>query len=193
MIQLQTGDRILVNSKSFLSRTIQKVMRRYAKQEGISDEYTYSHAGTIVILNGEEYVAESVENGFRLRWLFRHYNAYYDDMMIIRQKLPLTDQELVETEDEALYLQEVNNFYQYWGLLSWLLYVYVTFKWRGKYRRINFFGKGNKFSNYCYEGAYRIAKHVRPKDFQKNPEIVTCYDLYDPNRDEIVYRNKPTK
>ena len=153
MIQLQTGDRILVNSTSFLSRTIQKVMRHYAKQEGISDEYTYSHAGTILDIWLQTYIAESVENGLRIREFYGRYSPSNDDILIVRTKKEYSDYEKNCSRKYAIHLQEINNFYQYWGLLSWLLYVYVTFKWKGKYHRINFFGKGNKFSNYCYEGA----------------------------------------
>lgn len=186
MIQLQTGDRILVNSDSKLSKLIQFFMKKWAKKKGLNAEFTYSHAGTIVMLTGFTYVAESVENGFRLRQLDRHYlhNPSITGILFVRPKQWYTEEEELNIEAYALYLQEVNNFYQYWGLLQWAILVTTG---------INLFGKGNKFSNYCYEGAYRIAKHVRPADFPKNPEIVTCYDLYDPERDEIVYRNKQTK
>lgn len=181
----ETGDRILVNSRSFLSRSICFFMRWWARKKHLNPEYTYSHAGTILVIYGEVYVAESVENGFRIRKFDSHYHEGLD-MIVVRCRKEYTGEELHNARHYAIYLQEVNNFYQYWGLLQWIILIVFN---------INTFGRGTKFSNYCYEGAYRIAKQTRPEEFPKNPELVTCFDLYNEERDKIVYqstRNEPT-
>jgi hypothetical protein len=178
MIALRTGDRVLVNSNSFLSRAIRFFMRWWAKKYKLSTDYIFSHAGTLILLNEDWYIAESVENGYRIREFLQRYNLN-EDMIIVRNKKPYTSNEQDVVINYALYLQEVGNFYQYWAFPQWISLIVFG---------ANIFGKGNKFSTYCYESTYRIAAHVRPEEFNKNPEVITCFDLIT-DTDEIVYNN----
>lgn len=190
-VEVITGYRALVNGKTFLAKTIRKVMRKYGKQMGYNLDNIFSHSGTLVHLNSRVRIVEAVANGLCPNGFFKHYDLLKDDIIIIAPREPFTGAEVDEIAEYALDLIAVNNFYQYWSLLFWLAYVYIAFKWRGKWYRLNLFGKGNKFSNVCFEATHRIVKHVRPKDFPGNSEIASCFDLYDPRRDVIVYRNHP--
>ena len=190
MIEIETGDLILVQGKSKVAKIIRMVMDDYAWQEGIKDKLTYSHAMTAVRIENNLYVAEAVENGFRLRSFYGHYDLDKDDLAVFKPQVPFTFEEKAIIRSYAIYLQEVNNFYEYWALLMFLPYVYGTWKWKGKRHRINLFGKGNYFSVYCYEGSYRIGKRVKPLWYPKNPEVVTCFDLQVPQM-ILAYINVP--
>lgn len=187
----KTGQRVLVKGTTKVSDIIDHTMRKYARQEGIPDTYTFSHSGTIVIINGRIRIVEAVANGLCPNLFFEHYNLLKDDIMIVEPREGISPKERDLITEYALDLIAVNNFYQYWSLICWLAYVHVAFKWKGKYRRLNIFGKGNKFSNVCYEATYLIAKRCWPVEFPKNPEHGTCYDLYRPEKDFIVYSNQP--
>lgn len=175
--QFRTGDRILVNSNSFLSRSIQFFMRLYARKRHIDTQNTFSHAGTLVFIDGELYIAEAVENGYKLREFNKHYNLAKDKIIVFRNGIPYTRDEQTMARKYALYLMEVNNCYQYWAFIQWIVLILFN---------INIFGKGNKFSSECYEATYRIAKHVRPDEFIRNPETATCYDIL-LETDKIVF------
>jgi len=180
--KIRTGDRLLVNGTGFIPRTIRYFMRKYAKRIGYTYTHKYgdwiaSHAGTFIVINNYVYVAESVKNGYRLTDFRHNYDPHNDDMMIVRTKRPYTRNETSSVQWFILYLQEINEFYQYWGLLTWAGYI-----WTG----INLFGRGGMTSTYCYEATFRILNEIREDDWQGNKEIVSFFDLIRED-DVIIY------
>lgn len=183
---LRDGDRILVNglkkngNLTFLSAAIIFFMKLYAKRFKKDTKYVFSHAMTVIRLNNRIRVAESVENGFRIRPYEDHYSWEHGEYIVIRPKKPYTKVEQYMIAETILDLQACSNFYQYWGFLQWICYIIFG---------INLFGKGNKFSTYCYESTYRIAKEARPNSFPLKPEVITCFDLIGKD-DEVIYDHR---
>ena len=165
--RIQTGDILLVNSGSFLSKAIRFFMNILRKKLHLPKQWIGSHAGTFIWINGDLFVAESVKNGFRINLFSRHY-ANMKDFEIRRPVKPYTKDEEDMIFDKIFKLQEISDTYQFWNFIQWIFYILLG---------INIFGKGGSNITYCYESTVRIRKYVRPTDFPINPEMTSYFDV----------------
>lgn len=165
--RIQTGDILLVNSNSFLSRAIRYFMNILRKKRGLPAQWVGSHAGTFIWINGDLFVAESVKNGFRINLFDRHY-AGMEDFEIRRPTQEYTKDEEDQVFDKIFKLQEISDTYQFLNFIQWLVYILFN---------VNIFGKGGSNITYCYESTLRIRKYVRPQDFPINPEMTSYFDV----------------
>ena len=165
--KIWTGDLLLVNSKSFLSRAIRFFMNILRKKLKLPKQWIGSHAGTFIWLNGDLFVAESVKNGFRINLFSRHY-ATMKDFEIRRPVKPYTKDEEDMIFDKIFKLQEISDTYQFLNFIQWIFYILFG---------VNIFGRGGSNITYCYESTMRIRKHVRPSDFPLNPEMTSYFDV----------------
>ena len=181
--EVKTGDTILVNNDSFLSRTIRKVMKKWGKKNGYDTSVIYSHAGRCIWIAGELYVFESVDNGYQPRLFRLHYPWNYADFAIMRRKTPLTAKETKKTTHFCLHLDTISLGYQYWNFIQWLLLVYLGINTFEKRKEDN-----DKFE-YCYESEREARKNLNP-DYYGNVDQTDVFQLlYDQNY-EIIYKSK---
>jgi hypothetical protein len=165
--KIHTGDILLVNSKSFLSKSIRYFMDILRKKKKIPKQWIGSHAGTFIWLNGDLFVAESVKNGFRIDLFERHYGTM-TDFQIRRPSKPYSPDEEDMVFDKSFKLQEISDTYQFWNFIQWIFYILLG---------INIFGKGGSNITYCYESTRRIRQYVRRDEFPINPEMTSYFDV----------------
>lgn len=179
--QIKTGDTLLVNGKSFLSKTIQKVMKKWGKKHGYPTNIIYSHAARFVWVADELYLFGSVDNGYNPILFDRHYDWETSDFAVMRRKTPLTPAEENQTINYVLHLDTVSISYQYWNFIQWLLLVYLN---------INTFKKDSDKFTYCYESEMKARKNLNPEYYKDNIHQTDIFELlYDKNYD-IIYRSK---
>lgn len=179
---VKTGDTLLVNADTFLSRTIKKVMKYWGKKKGYDTSILYSHAGRFVWIADELYVFESVDNGYNPRLFKRHHDWIDSDFAVMRRREPLSLKESKQTTNFCLHLDTVSIGYQYWNFIQWLLLVYLG---------INTFNKKedrDKFE-YCYESEREARKNLNPDQYGNVDQTDIFQLLYDPNY-EILYKSK---
>lgn len=164
--KIQTGDILLVNSNSFLSKAIRYFMNILRKKKKLPKQWIGSHAGTFIWINGDLFVAESVKNGFRINLFDRHYSNMND--FEIRRPRPYSKDEEDLIFDKVFKLQEISDTYQFLNFIQWIFYIIFN---------VNIFGKGGSNITYCYESTLRIRKYVRPLDFPFNPEMTSYFDV----------------
>lgn len=178
--EIKTGDTILVNQDTFLSRTIQKVMKKWGKRQGWPTSPIYSHAGRCVWIEGKLYVFESVVNGYNPRLFERHYDLVESDLAIMRRIEPLSEEEMVQTTHYCLHLDTISISYQYWNFIQWLLLVYLRFD--------TFHKDSDKFE-YCYESEAKARKNLNPDHYGYVNQTDIFELIYDPYY-EVIYKSK---
>ena len=178
---IKDGDTLLVNNGSWLSNTICKVMKKWAKRRGFPLTPIYSHAARFVWIEGELYVFGSVDSGYK-PWLFhRHYDWDNGDFAIMRRKEELSEEERKQTIHYMLHLDTISISYQYWNFIQWLILVYL---------RINTFGKDSDKFMYCYESEMAARKNLDPTHYPGDRSKTDVFDLlYDPFY-EVIYKSK---
>ena len=178
---IKDGDTLLVNNGSWLSNTICKVMKKWAKRRGFPLTPIYSHAARFAWIEGELYVFGSVESGYK-PWLFhRHYDWDNGDFAIMRRKEELSEEERKQTIHYMLHLDTISISYQYWNFIQWLILVYL---------RINTFGKDSDKFMYCYESEMAARKNLDPTHYPGDRSKTDVFDLlYDPFY-EVIYKSK---
>lgn len=179
---IQDGDTLLVrNEKSFLSRTICKVMTKWGKRNGYPVTPMYSHAARFVWIADTLYVFGSVDNGYQ-PWEFnKHYDWNESDFAVMRRINPLTDEEKKQTTRFVLHLDTVSISYQYWNFIQWLMLVYL---------HIDTFGKDSEKFMYCYESERECRKNLNPEHYIGDVSKTSIFDLlYDQNY-EVIYKSK---
>ena len=178
---IKDGDTLLVNNGSWLSNTICKVMKKWAKRRGFPLTPIYSHAARFVWIEGELYVFGSVDSGYK-PWLFhRHYDWDNGDFAIMRRKEELSEEERKQTIHYMLHLDTISISYQYWNFIQWLILVYL---------RINTFGKDSDKFMYCYESEMAARKNLNPSHYPGDRSKTDVFDLlYDPFY-EVIYKSK---
>lgn len=178
---VKTGDTLLVNADTFLSRTIRKVMKKWGKKKGYDTSVLFSHAARFVWIADELYVFESVDNGYQPRIFSRHYDWETADFAVMRRKEELTEAETKQTTHFCLHLDTLSVGYQYWNFIQWLLLVYLN---------INTFGKGDRDRfEYCYESEMEARKNLNPDKYGDVDQTDIFELLYDPNY-KVIYKSK---
>jgi len=169
---IKTGDNLIINSKSFLSKGIRFFMHLLALKSGIKYSWIGSHSGTFVWLNDTLYIAESVDNGFHLREVSRHYDLDNGDYVIMA---PVWEYDEAQTKELIRYiieLQTVNIAYQYLNFIEWVFYILFD---------INIFGKKlRRGIMYCYKSTMLIRNHMSIREYPVN--ITSFFDLFHDKR-----------
>lgn len=193
ILDIKDGDTLLVtNHKSFVSRTIVKVMRHWGKklvkrgiytQEQVDSLHIQSHAARLFWDRGLLYVYGSIDSGYK-PWLFeRHYNWATSDFTIMRRKTPLTSTEAAVSFHFAQHLVAISLGYQFVNFLQWLATVYLGI------RGFNTRKDDNDKFEYCYESEREHRKHLNP-EWYGNVDQTDIYDLMLDPHYEIIYQSK---
>ena len=195
---IQTGDNFLTTDyNSFVSTTIVKVMKKYAKQHNIKSEIVLSHAAELIWIAGELYIYGSIDSGYK-PWLFRkHYSltGSTEGCVIMRRKTPLTEEEQNKITNYCQYLVGVSFMYQYFNLIKWLALVYLHINlFKLSYKISKLLNTINKIT-YCYQSTYMSRKNLNPEYYNNHEDyMVDFFMLIDDNNYEIIYKNlKPNK
>lgn len=181
---IQTGDNFLVRGDSFLSRNICKVMRKWAKKNGYSDDViknVMSHAAVFVVhkeLPNIPYLYGSTESGYKPIEFEKHYSWENDEFIIMRRKKGMNNEQKAKTLRYCLHLTTVSILYQYWNFFQWLLLVYLN---------INTFRKDREAFTYCYESCYLTRRQIDTYPFIAHPDI---FQLLTDENYEIIYKSK---
>jgi len=193
---IQTGDNFLTTSyDDFVSKSIVKVMKKYAKQHNIKSEIVLSHAAELIWIANELYVYGSIDSGYK-PWLFRRHYKLDDPnegCVIMRRKIPLTDDEKNKITNYCQYLVGVSFMYQYFNLIKWLVLVYL---------HINLFKLSYKISKllniiykitYCYQSTFMCRKNLNPEYYGNYEDyMVDFFMLINDDKYEIIYKNIKT-
>jgi hypothetical protein len=148
--QIKTGDILLVSGKWLLARMIQKVTRS-----------KWNHAGVMVWLWGELFVAEAEKEGLQLtRWDGSKYcNGYPQDreLMIMRCKVALPEKEV------AMFIMPLmgRKRYDFFSLVFHQVIWNLVKVWTGKREE----RADDRF--YCSEFAAYVVNHFQPTLFGK--------------------------
>lgn len=181
--ELQTGDNFLVRGSSFLSKSICKVMRKWAKKKGYSKylvDRVMSHAAVVIVhteLPNIPYLYGSTESGYKPIEFDKHYDWDNDEFIIMRRRNGMNDDQKAEVLRYCLHLTTVSIFYQYWNLIQWILLVYLNF---------NTFKKDREAFTSCYESCYLTRREVEPNKYPYLPNPDVFMLLGDDNY-EIIY------
>jgi len=178
---VKTGDTLLVNADTFLSKIIRKVMKKWGKRQGYPINIIYSHAARFIWIADTLYVFGSIENGYQ-PWEFdKHYDWEKSDFAVMRRKKELSVKEVKQTTNYVLHLDTVSISYQYWNFIQWLLLVYLN---------ISTFNNDRDKFTYCYESEHKARKNLNPNWYVGSVAQTDIFELlYDSNY-EIIYRNK---
>jgi hypothetical protein len=191
---VQDGDMLVVAGKTFLSRSIIFFMKQYQKRFPISPEvlkflngFVGSHAGILFWVRGVLYVYESVVKGYKPDEFLKVYGPN-DSFLVVRVKGGYYDYEKDQAMRYAQELVSVSLTYAYWDLAFWIVYIFTRFSLTIKINSHSFTIKYNGFSwplrwggrmaDYCYETSYRIRNRIRPKDYTKNPLVISFFELF---------------
>ena len=151
--EIKTGDTFLVKGKSFLSRSICKVMKRWGKKNNYPLNFIFSHAATFVWIYDTLYLFGSTESGYKPLEFDKHYSWDKDEFAVMRRSKELSEEETNKTVRYVMHLNTVSLTYQYWNFFQWLLLVYLN---------INTFKKDSDDFTYCFESEMMRRKELNP-------------------------------
>ncbi|MFA5049194.1 MAG: hypothetical protein WC516_09285 [Patescibacteria group bacterium] len=178
---IKTGDDLFRKDKSFLSKNICSVMKKWGKKKGYKTDLLFSHAARFIWIAGELYVYGSIDSGYK-PWLFKnHYDWEKDDFVIMRRKKELSSTEINQIINYCQHLVTISRLYQFANFIRWIILVYLG---------INTFNKQNDHVLYCYQSTRLCRKNLNPENYEKDTNIVDIFQLlYDPNY-KIIYKSK---
>lgn len=181
--EIKTGDTLYVSDKkSFVSRTIVKVMKHYAKKKKIKYDFIFSHAARFIWIADKLYVYGSIDSGYK-PWVFEnHYSLNDPDKpcAISRRKTKLSKEEEKQTTHYCQHLVTVSLAYQYWALFLWLLLAYLN---------IDLFRNDSDNFTYCYEAEEMCRKNLNPANYGQTYKTDFFMLCNDPNYDVIFKSN----
>lgn len=180
--KLKPGDIVLLGTKNWLSKIIQFFMRIQRKKQGlpVPTGIIASHAGTLINMWGQLYIAEALEQGIVVSPFEDRYRFKWDYIKILTPKKPYTVSEQDKVSKAAAEDSLKPHRYDFFGLLFQAKMI-LTGKWTGP--------TGDKADRryYCTEAVANWANKVRPNTFSKeeaagpldiefNKYYVTIYD-----------------
>jgi len=160
--KLKPGDIVLLGTTRFVSKAIQFFMRIQRKKQGLPAPkgLIASHAGTLVNLWDQLYIAEAQEKGIVVSPFVSEYKNKWDKIKILSPKKAYTvkEQELISKIAIEDSLQP--HRYDFFGLWHQAKMI-LTGKWTGP--------TGDKAERryYCTEAVATWANKVRPNTFSK--------------------------
>ncbi len=163
---IKAGDIILFRGTSWLSRSIQFVMKRYRKRLGLAPRIIYNHAAMIVTYKGEPYVVEANAKGIEASAFDAIYINRLNKIKIISPKKAYTKVEKSKISDVAInscFRPTRYDFFNFFYQIDLVLRTKSTTnkKWLGPKE-----GKAEK-RLYCTEAVATWANKVRPNTFNK--------------------------
>lgn len=160
--KLKPGDIVLYGSNGFVSKAIQFFMRIQRKKQNlpVPKGIIASHAGMLVNLWGELYIAEAQEKGIVVSPFVSEYKNKWDRIKILSPKKAYSIKEQDLVSKIAIEDSLEPHRYDFFGLLYQARMIF-TGKWQGP--------TGDKAEKryYCTEAVATWANKVRPNTFNK--------------------------
>jgi len=182
---IETGDILFYKGVKPISKIIIPFMQFFGLQHRLPTsmiEWTPSHAGTFIRIDGVLYLYESIKNSFKPTNYLKEYKPDTDSYIINTPIIPYSLDEKKEIVVFAQHLVEKTWIYGYFQLIWWAVRVL-------SFGKINIYKDGIA-SMVCYESTCRIAKHLRSVDWSINPEVVDIYRLQYNNKWKTKYSHK---
>lgn len=179
--KLRPGDIILYGNHTFVSKCIQFFMKILRKKKGlpVPKGIIASHAGTLINMWGQLYIAEALENGIVVRPFVEAYKNKMDKVKILSPKKAYSIPEQERISKVAAEDSLKPHRYDFFGLWFQLKLV-LTGKWTGP--------TGDKADRrlYCTEAVANWANRVRPNTFS-NEESVGPFDIEFNKYYQVIY------
>ena len=173
-MKLIEGDVILVHSKKWLARQIQKWMNLYRIRKGLPTRKLFNHVAVVVDLYGSLHVVESIETGVNVK---PDAKAYVDrqDCKVLTWVNPLSAREGSVFSKTAINYALTPHRYDFLNFWYQIRYI-ITGKWRGPV------GENSTKRVYCSELAAIVMDKTRGTfkgiTWDKNPlDIDLCEEL----------------
>ena len=160
--QLKAGDIVLYGGTTFISKAIQFIMRIQRAKQGllIPRGTIASHAGTLVNLWGQIYIAEARPEGIVVSPFLEKYKNSMESIKILTPKKAYSISEGERISKLAIEDSLTPHRYDFFGI--WFqLKMMLTGKWSGPT------GDNAERRLYCTEAVATWANKVRPGTFTK--------------------------
>lgn len=177
---IKTGDIFFYRGKSFISKSIEFFMSLLGKELQKPEQWIPSHCGTFILLGGELFIGESVENGFKIRKFNEFYDLSKDDCKISTLIIPYTEEEVQKVKDKIFDLSNKSWGYGYQTLGSWVVKILSLCK-------IDFFTQIQGLL-VCYQSTCIIGKYSKESNWKTidNPYKVNIYDILNNKNYKII-------
>ncbi len=179
--KLKPGDVVLLGTKGFVSKAIQFFMKILRKRQGlpVPSGIIASHAGMLIDMWGQLYIAEAQEKGIVVTPFVESYKNKLDYIKVISPKKPYSKAEQERVSKVAAEDSLKPHRYDFFGLWFQAKAI-LTGKWTGP--------KGDKADKryYCTEAVANWANKVRPNTFS-NEEAVGPLDIEFNKYYQVIY------
>jgi hypothetical protein len=158
--QLKAGDIVLYGGNKFVSKAIQFFMRIQRRKQGlpVPKGIIASHAGTLVNIWDQLYIAEALENGIVVSPFAEAYKNKFENIKILTPKKAYSTLEGEKISKYAVEDSLTPHRYDFFGLWFQAKMIFKG-EWSGP--------KGDKADKryYCTEAVANWANKVRPGTF----------------------------
>lgn len=160
--QFKAGDIVLVYIKTPIAKLIEWVMKLDRKRRGIPvpNGHVANHAGMLVYLWGELYIAQAMEKGVEIKPFINEFKGKFNRVKVLSPKKPYSNAEQDKISRVAIQSALDPTRYDFFGLWYGLKYILSNKKkWDGP--------RGDKALSrmYCTEAIATWANKVRPRTF----------------------------